>query len=101
MSLVTLELINNPNTYGFIAATLTTAAFFPQLIKTWQTKQANDVSILMLIMFITGISFWAFYGWKTHALPVLIANILTLLLNLSILILKIVFSKDTDDKSFI
>ncbi len=80
-------------TFGFIAAALTTIAFFPQVIKTWRTQKAEDVSIFMLIMFITGLVFWIVYAIQVNALPVLIANVVTLVLNGIILILKLTFSK--------
>ena len=41
--------------FGFSAALLTTIAFLPQLYKTWETKSADDVSLVMLILFITGL----------------------------------------------
>ncbi len=88
------SILSSSDTYGFIAALLTTIAFLPQLIKTYQTKSADDVSLVMLIMFITGLVFWIIYSIKAKALPVLLANLITLLLNLSILILKILFKKN-------
>ncbi len=79
--------------YGYIAASLTTFAFLPQLIKILRTKSAFDVSITMLLVFIVGLIFWIIYALRINSLPVLIANIITLILNLSILILKIKYSK--------
>ena len=75
--------------YGYSAALLTTIAFIPQLYRTWKTKSAEDVSIYMRLLFISGVVLWIIYGWQTHATPVLIANLITLLLNLSILVLKL------------
>ena len=40
--------------FGYFAAILTTLAFLPQLIKTFKTKKAEDVSLITLIMFLTG-----------------------------------------------
>ena len=82
-----------PDTFGFIAAALTTIAFLPQVIKTWKTKKAEDVSIVMLLMFITGLLFWIIYAIETNALPVLFANIITFMLNLTILTLKLIYGK--------
>ena len=84
----------DPDTFGFIAAALTTIAFLPQVIKTWRTKKANDVSIVMLLMFITGLIFWIIYAIQTNALPVLIANIITLILNMMILTLKLIYDRE-------
>ena len=79
--------------FGYFAAILTTAAFLPQLIKTLKTKKAEDVSLLTLIMFICGVGFWILYGFKISSSPILIANIITLILNLFILISKVFYSK--------
>ena len=79
--------------FGYFAAILTTLAFLPQLIKTLKTKKAEDVSLLTLIMFLTGVLSWIIYGYKISSTPILIANIITFILNLLILIFKITFSK--------
>ena len=83
----------NVEIFGYIAAVLTTAAFLPQLIKTLKTKKAEDVSLVTLIMFIVGVLCWIIYGYKISSIPILLANLITLLLNLLILISKIYFSK--------
>ena len=80
--------------FGYFAATLTTAAFLPQLIKTLKTKKADDVSLITLIMFITGVGFWIIYGYEISSSPILIANIITFILNLFILVSKIYYSKN-------
>ena len=79
--------------FGFSAALLTTIAFLPQLYKTWQTKSAEDVSLIMLILFITGLICWIIYGSEIHSTPIVVANVVTFIFNLSILILKITYTK--------
>ena len=79
--------------FGYFAAILTTLAFLPQLIKTLKTKKAEDVSLITLIMFLTGVMSWIIYGYKISSTPILIANIITFILNALILIFKITFSK--------
>ena len=79
--------------YGYFAAILTTLAFLPQLIKTLKTKKAEDVSLITLIMFLTGVLSWIIYGYKISSTPILIANIITFILNSLILIFKITFAK--------
>jgi len=83
----------NIEIFGYIAAVLTTAAFLPQLIKTLKTKKADDVSLITLIMFIIGVLCWIIYGYNISSIPILIANLITLILNLMILILKIFFAR--------
>ena len=79
--------------FGYFAAILTTLAFLPQLIKTFKTKKAEDVSLITLLMFLTGVFSWIIYGYKISSTPILIANTITFILNLLILIFKISFSK--------
>ena len=80
--------------FGFAAAFLTTIAFLPQLYKTWKTKSADDVSLVMLLLFITGLICWIIYGIKIISIPILFANIITLSFNLSILILKLTYCQN-------
>ena len=80
--------------FGYFAAILTTTAFLPQLIKTLKTKKADDVSLITLIMFITGVLSWIIYGYKISSTPILLANLITFILNLLILISKIYYSKN-------
>jgi len=82
--------------FGFSAAFLTTIAFLPQLYKTWQTKSAEDVSLIMLILFIIGLICWIIYGLRIDSMPILVANIITFIFNFSILILKITYRKSKE-----
>ena len=88
----------NVDIFGYFAAILTTAAFLPQLIKTLRTKKADDVSLTTLIMFIIGVLSWIIYGYKISSIPIMMANFITLILNLLILFSKIYFSKTLSEK---
>ena len=79
--------------FGYFAAILTTAAFLPQLIKTLKTKKADDVSLVTLIMFICGVVSWIIYGYTISSFPILIANIITFILNFFILISKVYYER--------
>lgn len=74
---------------GWVAGTLTTIAFFPQLLKTWTTRSAKDVSLGMMITFCIGVFLWLVYGLAIQAMPVIACNAITLVLALSIVVLKI------------
>ena len=84
----------NVEIFGYFAALLTTLAFLPQLIKTLKTQKADDVSLITLIMFLTGVMSWVIYGYKISSIPILIANIITFILNLLILFFKINFARE-------
>jgi MtN3 and saliva related transmembrane protein len=74
---------------GLLAGTLTTIAFIPQLQQTWRTRSAQDVSLGMLLTFTIGVFLWLIYGLLLGALPIILANLITLVLTLAILILKV------------
>jgi len=77
---------------GLAAATLTTAAFIPQVIKTWRTKDVSGLSLPMFSMFTLGILLWFLYGVMTHSRPIILANTVTGILSIMLLILKIKYS---------
>ena len=74
---------------GYLAGVLTTSAFLPQVIKAWKTKSTQDLSLGMWGIFCFGVFCWLIYGFMIHALPIILANIATLLLAGTILILKV------------
>jgi MtN3 and saliva related transmembrane protein len=81
--------VNFTTVLGLVAGVLTTIAYLPQLIKTWKSKSADDLSWTMLIVLCIGISLWLVYGVSVHDLPIIAANIVTFVFAGIILILKI------------
>lgn len=77
------------NWIGTLAGILTTIAFIPQVAKTWKTRSAGDISLLMFLLFSGGVLLWLIYGALLHAVPIIIANGITLSLSASILIMKV------------
>ncbi|MEK6923419.1 MAG: SemiSWEET transporter [Nanoarchaeota archaeon] len=74
---------------GFTAATLTTIAFLPQVIKTWKDKSTKDISLITYSLFVAGVATWLIYGILLNAWPVIAANTATFILATLILALKI------------
>jgi len=77
---------------GFLAAILTTIAFMPQAIKIYKTNSVKDISLTMWFIFSVGVFLWLIYGILIMSLPVILANIVTLVLSLFILFFKIKYS---------
>jgi MtN3 and saliva related transmembrane protein len=73
---------------GLLAATLTTLAFLPQVLKTWRSRSARDVSTGMFLLLSVGVALWVIYGLLIGSLPVVAANAATLGLALAMLALK-------------
>ncbi|MEK7815451.1 MAG: SemiSWEET transporter [Pseudomonadota bacterium] len=77
------------NLLGMIAGTLTTAAFVPQVVKTWRTRSTHDISLGMFALFSSGLVLWLVYGVMIDSLPIVVSNIITLALALTILYFKL------------
>ncbi len=74
---------------GLVAGALTTGAFLPQVIKSWRSKSTRDVSLPMFVALCVGIVMWLVYGFLTADIPLIVANVVTLVLVATILYLKL------------
>jgi MtN3 and saliva related transmembrane protein len=79
------------STIGFAAALLTTLSFVPQVLKVWRTRSAKDISLGMYSLFTLGIAAWLLYGVLIDSWPVILANLVTLVLAGSVLVMKLKF----------
>ena len=82
---------------GYIAATCTTISFLPQLLRVIRLRSARDISYSMFALFSFGTLFWFIYGLRTHSGPVTAANFVTLVLSISILVMKIRYDRRPDN----
>lgn len=78
---------------GLVAGALTTIAFIPQVWRIWRTRSARDISAPMYLIFTSGVALWLFYGLRLGAVPVILANAITLLLALAVLLMKLRFGR--------
>ena len=65
---------------GYTAAVLTSASFIPQAFLVIRTRRTGGISLLMYSMFTIGVALWLVYGIAMRALPIILANGLTLVL---------------------
>jgi MtN3 and saliva related transmembrane protein len=78
---------------GFLAAFCTTIAFVPQLVRVVRHKSAHDISLPTFLLFSLGVFLWLVYGIYAHDKPVIASNGATLILSVSILILKLKYDR--------
>ncbi len=74
---------------GYAAAALTTVAFLPQVLKTWRSGSARDLSLPTLALMTSGVALWLGYGLAIGDGPLAAANGVTLALVASLLALKL------------
>ena len=91
--------MNGTEQLGLVAGALTTIAFVPQVLKIWKSKQANDISLVTFAIFSSGVVLWLIYGLRIASWPIILANSVTLVLTLLILILKWHFRGTTENFS--
>jgi len=78
-----------PDLIGYGAAALTTAAFVPQALKSWSSRDLSGISLSMYSLFTLGVALWLIYGITLESWPIILANGITLALAGMVLILKI------------
>jgi MtN3 and saliva related transmembrane protein len=81
--------MNTIQLLGLLAGSCTTAAFIPQVVKTWKSRSAKDLSLGMFSIFCAGVVLWLVYGLLIMDIPVIIANLVTLVLASFLLFLKL------------
>jgi MtN3 and saliva related transmembrane protein len=74
---------------GLLAALCTTISFVPQVVQIVKTKETKGISLVMYIIFTSGIICWLTYGIFLKDVPIIVANSLTLALSATILVFKI------------
>ncbi|MBX7124679.1 MAG: SemiSWEET transporter [Cyclobacteriaceae bacterium] len=78
---------------GLLAGFFTTVSFLPQVFKTWKTKSAGDLSMVMLAVYVTGVAGWMVYGIVRHDFPVILWNAITLALSSVLIYFKVHFRR--------
>lgn len=73
---------------GYLAAACTTCAFVPQVVMVWRQRSASGISTSMYLVFNLGVFLWLCYGLKLGSPPIILANAITLVLALSVLLMK-------------
>ena len=81
--------MSNVTFIGLAAATCTTLAFFPQVVKAWRSRSTADISLGMFIVLVIGIALWLIYGILVGDVPLIAANAVTLVLVGIILFFKL------------
>jgi MtN3 and saliva related transmembrane protein len=81
------------NVLGIIAGFLTSVSMIPQLVKVIKEKNVEDISLIMLLVLISGLSLWVWYGIKKDELPIILSNGFAVLVNISLLICYFIYNK--------
>jgi len=89
----------SPQTIGLTAGVCTATSLFPQLVKILKEKKAEDISVPMLLILMTGLSLWIYYGTLINDLPLILTNSFSLFFNLLIIFFKWQYKKASTGKT--
>lgn len=74
---------------GITAGILTGISMLPQLIRIIRKKRANEVSLIMLLILMSGLGCWVGYGILKKDLPIIITNAFSLCISSLVLFFRI------------
>ncbi|MDQ0595443.1 MtN3 and saliva related transmembrane protein [Chryseobacterium ginsenosidimutans] len=81
----------NENILGIIAGVLTSVSMIPQLLKVLKEKNADDLSWVMILILISGLSLWVWYGFLKNELPIILSNAFAVMVNIILLICCMIY----------
>ena len=84
---------------GYLAGILLTLCFLPQILKTYQLKQADEISMVMLLLSLASALFYEIYSWLLELWPVFIMNGIFSLLIVVEIWLKIYYDRQVIDQT--
>jgi len=85
--------MNTTQIIGITAGLLTSISMLPQLIKICKEKKADDVSLIMLLVLVSGLALWVVYGVVREDWPLIIFNSFSVLLNLTVIALRLKYGQ--------
>jgi len=81
---------------GFFAGLLTSGAAIPQVLQTYRTKHARDLSMAQLVLLNFGMLLWLIYGISLNDLPLILANIFSIACYSSLIAMKLRYARMED-----
>ncbi|MCP5506055.1 MAG: PQ-loop repeat-containing protein [Chlamydiales bacterium] len=77
---------------SIVASTTSIISFIPQIIQTYRTRSAKDLSLLMLVNFLICSLSWIVYGIITRTWTVWMTNVIMTIFTVVLIVLKIRYS---------
>ncbi|WP_298716722.1 SemiSWEET family sugar transporter [Chitinophaga sp.] len=83
---------------GIGASIGTGVSLLPQLVKLVKEKRAEDLSLVMMAVLLTGLALWIVYGILKNDAIIIVSNGVSLILNISIIFLSIYYRSRPDPR---
>jgi MtN3 and saliva related transmembrane protein len=78
---------------SIVAPILTSIQLLPQLYKTYRSKSVKDISFYSLLLFLISSIVWIIHGYFIFDISLIVAGILAIFVNISLLILYVFYKK--------
>jgi len=78
---------------GIFAGVCTATSMLPQLVKIIRKKKADDISVGMLVILLSGVAAWIAYGICKKDYPIIITNSASFIINLCIIIFSLKYKQ--------
>jgi len=88
----------NATHIGLVAGALTSVAVIPQVVRTYRTRHARDISIWQPLLLDIEMLLWLIYGILLKDLPLILANTFSIVCNTLLIGMKIYFKEDDNPK---
>jgi MtN3 and saliva related transmembrane protein len=73
---------------GYLAAAFGTALMLPQLYKAYKTKRVDDISMVMLVVYLINCFLWEIYGLLIGSMPIILCNMIAGVIGVLQILLK-------------
>lgn len=77
---------------GYVAGLITAFTFLPQVLKTWKTKSAKDVSLAMFVIALSNQVLWLAFGILREDPVIIITNAVMLVMTSIMIALKLKYN---------
>ena len=84
--------------WGIAAGLITTSGYIPQIIQGYKTKSLKDLSYLLNALMGLGMLMWFIYGLSISSVPIIVANIIGVTLNATLIFMKFYYAKKSSHK---
>lgn len=82
-----------PTIVAIVAPLVNCIQLFPQLYKTYVTKSVDDLSMYSLLLILTTNMLWLLHGFFIGDYPLIIAGVISLIINVSLFVLYLRYRK--------
>jgi MtN3 and saliva related transmembrane protein len=84
--------MSNAEILGYAAGALTAFTFLPQVIKTWKSKSAKDISLVMFVIAFVNEIMWLVYGIMLNNWVIISTNAVMLVMSAIMIALKLKYN---------